>query len=39
MQGISVLGFLVALAPITMTPGASLTLVVSRVAAAGRGGG
>ncbi|MFI6226384.1 LysE family translocator [Micromonospora echinospora] len=36
MQGISVLGFLVALAPITMTPGASLTLVVSRVATGGR---
>ncbi|MFC4022066.1 LysE family translocator [Micromonospora sp. GCM10011542] len=36
MRGISVLGFLVALAPITMTPGASLTLVVSRVAAGGR---
>lgn len=36
MQGISVLGFLVALAPITMTPGTSLTLVVSRVAAGGR---
>ncbi|MFI7606032.1 LysE family translocator [Micromonospora sp. NPDC049366] len=36
MQGISVLGFLVALAPITMTPGTSLALVVSRVAAGGR---
>ncbi|MEV0728201.1 LysE family translocator [Polymorphospora sp. NPDC050346] len=35
MKGISVLGFLVALAPITMTPGTSLTLVVSRVAAGG----
>lgn len=36
MQGISVLGFLVALAPITMTPGTSLTLVIARVAAGGR---
>lgn len=35
MHGISVLGFLVAVAPITATPGASLTLVVSRVAAGG----
>ncbi|NBE85466.1 LysE family translocator [Micromonospora rubida] len=36
MQGAPVLGFLVALAPITMTPGTSLTLVVSRVAVGGR---
>ncbi|MBE1492700.1 LysE family translocator [Plantactinospora soyae] len=36
MHGVSVLGFLVAVAPITATPGASLTLVVSRVAAGGR---
>jgi threonine/homoserine/homoserine lactone efflux protein len=36
MRGISVLGFLVAVAPITTTPGTSLTLVVSRVAAGGR---
>lgn len=36
MQGIAVAGFLVALAPITVTPGTSLTLVVSRVAAGGR---
>ncbi|MEO3769027.1 LysE family translocator [Micromonospora sp. B9E7] len=36
MQGVAVLGFLLAVAPITATPGASLTLVVSRVAAGGR---
>ncbi|MFC6022812.1 LysE family translocator [Plantactinospora solaniradicis] len=36
MHGVSVLGFLVAVAPITTTPGTSLTLVVSRVAAGGR---
>ncbi|MGW3887927.1 LysE family translocator [Micromonospora chokoriensis] len=36
MRGVAVLGFLVAVAPITATPGASLTLVVSRVAAGGR---
>ena len=36
VHGISVLGFLVAVAPITTTPGTSLTLVVSRVAAGGR---
>ncbi|MEU7800183.1 LysE family translocator [Micromonospora arborensis] len=36
MQGVAVLGFLVAVAPITATPGASLTLVVSRVATGGR---
>ncbi|MDG4789097.1 LysE family translocator [Micromonospora sp. WMMD1102] len=36
MRGIAVLGFLAAVAPITATPGASLTLVVSRVAAGGR---
>ncbi|MEH1168281.1 LysE family translocator [Micromonospora sp. CPCC 205539] len=36
MHGVAVLGFLVAVAPITATPGASLTLVVSRVAAGGR---
>ncbi|GIG90314.1 LysE family translocator [Plantactinospora endophytica] len=36
MQGIAVLGFLAAVAPITATPGTSLTLVVSRVAAGGR---
>ncbi|WP_328415697.1 LysE family translocator [Micromonospora sp. NBC_00389] len=36
MHGVAVLGFLLAVAPITTTPGASLTLVVSRVAAGGR---
>ncbi|MGI5148315.1 LysE family translocator [Plantactinospora sp. CA-294935] len=36
MHGIAVLGFLAAVAPITATPGTSLTLVVSRVAAGGR---
>ncbi|SBT41593.1 LysE family translocator [Micromonospora auratinigra] len=36
MRGVAVLGFLAAVAPITTTPGASLTLVVSRVAAGGR---
>ncbi|MFY1687140.1 LysE family transporter [Plantactinospora sp. WMMB782] len=36
MRGIAVLGFLAAVAPITATPGTSLTLVVSRVAAGGR---
>ncbi|MEU5909388.1 LysE family translocator [Micromonospora sp. NPDC047527] len=36
MRGVAVLGFLVAVAPITATPGASLTLVVSRVATGGR---
>jgi len=36
VHGVSVLGFLVAVAPITATPGASLTLVVSRVASGGR---
>ncbi|MFG1867023.1 LysE family translocator [Micromonospora arborensis] len=36
MHGVAVLGFLVAVAPITATPGASLTLVVSRVATGGR---
>ncbi|MEU7975443.1 LysE family translocator [Micromonospora sp. NPDC049089] len=36
MQGVAVLGFLVAVAPITATPGASLTLVVSRVTTGGR---
>ncbi|MET8348706.1 MULTISPECIES: LysE family translocator [unclassified Micromonospora] len=35
-HGVAVLGFLVAVAPITTTPGASLTLVVSRVATGGR---
>ncbi|MER7445150.1 LysE family translocator [Micromonospora avicenniae] len=34
--GVALLGFLVAVAPITMAPGTSLTLVVSRVAAGGR---
>ncbi|RAO19455.1 LysE family translocator [Micromonospora noduli] len=36
MHGVAVLGFLLAVAPITATPGASLTLVVSRVASGGR---
>ncbi|MBQ0993892.1 LysE family translocator [Micromonospora sp. H61] len=36
MRGVAVLGFLLAVAPITATPGASLTLVVSRVATGGR---
>lgn len=36
MHRVAVLGFLAAVAPITMSPGTSLTLVVSRVAAAGR---
>ncbi|MEU4551880.1 LysE family translocator [Micromonospora violae] len=36
MHGVAVLGFLIAVAPITATPGASLTLVVSRVATGGR---
>ncbi|MGI5520299.1 LysE family translocator [Micromonospora sp. CA-259024] len=36
MRGVAVLGFLLAVAPITTTPGASLTLVVSRVATGGR---
>jgi threonine/homoserine/homoserine lactone efflux protein len=36
MHGVAVLGFLLAVAPITTTPGTSLTLVVSRVAAGGR---
>ncbi|AVT39598.1 LysE family translocator [Plantactinospora sp. BB1] len=36
MRGIAVLGFLAAVAPITATPGTSLALVVSRVAAGGR---
>ncbi|MBM0202622.1 LysE family translocator [Micromonospora sp. STR1s_5] len=36
MHGVAVLGFLLAVAPITATPGASLTLVVSRVATGGR---
>ncbi|MEU8405613.1 LysE family translocator [Micromonospora sp. NPDC048842] len=36
MRGVAVLGFLLAVAPITATPGASLTLVVSRVASGGR---
>lgn len=36
MRGIAVWGFLLAVAPITMTPGTSLTLVVSRVAEGGR---
>ncbi|WP_406108831.1 LysE family translocator [Micromonospora globbae] len=36
VHGVALLGFLVAVAPITTTPGASLTLVVSRVAAGGR---
>lgn len=36
MHGVAVLGFLVAVAPITATPGTSLTLVVSRVASGGR---
>ncbi|MEV5206129.1 LysE family translocator [Micromonospora sp. NPDC053740] len=36
MHGVAVLGFLLAVAPITATPGASLTLVISRVAAGGR---
>ncbi|MDG4810620.1 LysE family translocator [Micromonospora sp. WMMD1120] len=35
-HGVAVLGFLVAVAPITATPGTSLTLVVSRVATGGR---
>ncbi|QKW13323.1 LysE family translocator [Verrucosispora sp. NA02020] len=35
MDRVAVLGFLVAVAPITLTPGTSLTLVVSRVAAGG----
>ncbi|MEV1157500.1 LysE family translocator [Micromonospora chokoriensis] len=35
-HGVAVLGFLVAVAPITATPGTSLTLVVSRVAGGGR---
>ena len=36
MHGVAVLGFLAAVAPITMSPGTSLTLIVSRVATAGR---
>ena len=36
MRGIAVLGFLLVVAPITMTPGASLALVISRVATGGR---
>lgn len=36
MHGVAVLGFLIAVAPITATPGASLTLVVTRVASGGR---
>ncbi|WP_444947468.1 LysE family translocator [Micromonospora ureilytica] len=36
MHRVAVLGFLLAVAPITATPGASLTLVVSRVASGGR---
>ncbi|MEU1677973.1 LysE family translocator [Micromonospora zamorensis] len=36
MHGVAVLGFLLAVAPITATPGASLTLVVSRIASGGR---
>ncbi|GGO31874.1 LysE family translocator [Micromonospora parathelypteridis] len=36
MREVAVLGFLLAVAPITATPGASLTLVVSRVATGGR---
>jgi len=36
MHGVAVLGFLVAVAPITTTPGTSLTLVVSGVATGGR---
>ncbi|MFI7081296.1 LysE family translocator [Micromonospora sp. NPDC049903] len=35
MDRVAVLGFLVAVAPITLTPGTSLTLVVSRVAVGG----
>ncbi|MET8234603.1 LysE family translocator [Micromonospora sp. NPDC005298] len=36
MRAVAVLGFLVAVAPITATPGASLTLVVTRVTTGGR---
>ncbi|MFF5054592.1 LysE family translocator [Micromonospora sp. NPDC000663] len=36
MRTVAVLGFLVAVAPITTAPGTSLTLVVSRVASGGR---
>lgn len=36
MRVASILGFLIAVAPITTTPGTSLALVVSRVAAGGR---
>ncbi|MFJ8579791.1 LysE family translocator [Micromonospora sp. NPDC093277] len=35
MRGVAVLGFLAAVAPITTTPGTSLTLVVSRVTGGG----
>ncbi|MGW0507296.1 LysE family translocator [Micromonospora sp. NPDC003241] len=35
MDRVAVLGFLIAVAPITLTPGTSLTLVVSRVAVGG----
>ncbi|GII54417.1 lysine transporter LysE [Planotetraspora thailandica] len=36
VREVAVLGFLAAVAPVTTTPGTSLTLVVSRVAAGGR---